>query len=144
MANLLDRFNIDVIGSSGRISDNMSLISPKGDFKRIIDFDVILNSWNNILLTPTRSYFYDPEYGSNLYKYIFDPSDEETVEQIKDEILDKLMYYDNRATIEDIKVEFTTDKKGFNITIFAKYEGEHRELSLWLGEDIFSDFLRTS
>ena len=73
-----------------------------------------------------------------------DPADEDTVEEIKDEIMDSLMYYDDRANIDDIQIEFTTNKKGFNVSIFVSYENEKKEMSLWIGEDIFNDFLRTS
>ena len=142
MANLLDRFNVDVVGSSNVISDFMATISPKGDFKRITKFDTILNSWNNILITPTRTYFFDPEYGSDLYKMVFEPADEFTVEAIEDEILDRLMYYDNRANVDNIKVEFAANKKGFNVSVFASYQGDKKELSVFIGEDIFNDFLR--
>jgi len=144
MANLLDRFNIDVVGSSAVISDYMASITPKGDFKRITEFDAILNSWNNILITPTRTYFFDPEYGSELYKKVFDPADELTMEDIEDEVVDKLMYYDNRAYIDSIKIEFATNKKGFNISVYASYKGDKKELSVFIGEDIFNDFLRNT
>ena len=138
MANLLDRFNIDVVGSSDATPDYMAVISPKGDFKRITNFDTILNSWNNILITPTRTYFFDPEYGSDLYKMVFEPADEFTVEAIEDEIVDKLMYYDNRASIEKINIEFTTNQKGFNVSLYVNYEGEKKELSVFIGENIFN------
>jgi len=143
MANLLDRFNISVVGSSGKIADILPFISPKGDFKRVTNLDVILNSWNNILLTSTRTYFFDPEYGSDLYKKVFDPVDEETAELIEDEIMDKLMYYDNRASIDKINVEFTTNKKGFNVSVVVDYDGEKKELNTWMGEESFGNILRT-
>jgi len=143
MANILDRFNLDVIGSSGKIADILPYISPKGDFKRVTDFNTILNSWNNILLTPRRTYLFDPEYGSDLYKQVFAPADEDTIEEIKDEIMDRLMYYDDRASIDNIDIQFTTNKKGFNVSIYVSYEGDKKELNLWLGEDSFRDILRT-
>jgi hypothetical protein len=72
VANLLSRFNQTIVGSNSKLADYISKVSSKGDFKRITDLEVILNSWNNILLTPRRSYQFDPEYGSDLYKMIFE------------------------------------------------------------------------
>ena len=50
MSNLLDRFQKHIVGSDGKFADYTSIISPKGDFKRISDLEVILNSWKNILI----------------------------------------------------------------------------------------------
>ena len=86
MTNFLDRFNKLAIGSSGTISDQIAKISPSGDFARINNIEVILASWSNILQTPENTYTFDPEYGSKLYKMIFEPADEHTIQIIKDEI----------------------------------------------------------
>ena len=56
-----------MIGSSEKIRDYIALISSRGDFQRIEDLNVILTSWNNILLTPRRTYILDPEFF--LYAY---------------------------------------------------------------------------
>jgi len=130
MANLLDRFSKEVIGSDFTIYDYLSKIVAKGDFKRIKDIDVIINSWNNILTTPRRTFLFDPEYGSDLHKMIFEPADDNTVERIKQEVQQQLMIYDNRATIEDMEVLIKPNGKGFSINILAEYEGNQGSLSL--------------
>jgi len=143
MANLLDRFNKNVRGSSGRIVDYISIISSKGDFKQIRNLDVILNSWNNILLTPLRTYLFDPEFGSNLYKMVFEPVDQNTVDRIKTEIENSLLKYDDRAAITNINISFLQDGKGFNVDITVDYEGEEGNLSLTLDEGTYFKFLET-
>lgn len=82
MANLLDRFSKEVIGSNFTIYDYLPKIVAKGDFKRIKDLNVIINSWNNILNTPRRTFLFDPDYGSDLHKMIFEPLDDNTVDRI--------------------------------------------------------------
>jgi hypothetical protein len=86
MANILQRFVKSARGTDVQPHDYIPYISSIGDFKRIRNIDVILNSWNNILLTPLGSYIADPEFGSNLYKLIFEPADDGTVEAIKQEV----------------------------------------------------------
>lgn len=129
MAGILERFQKNIVGSRGRIADYASTISAKGDFRRSTDLDVILNSWKNILLTPLRSVSHDPTYGSDLYKYIFDLADPETIESITEEIEYSLMSYDDRATITNIDVKILPNMKGLNITIHCQYEGEVGEMS---------------
>ena len=130
MANLLRRFNKQVIGSDGKIYDYLAKITAYGDFKRVEDLNTIITSWNNIILTPKRTYMHDPEYGSNLQKLVFEPANENTVDRIKSELIDTLMYYDNRATIEDIVVILQDNGKGYQVNIFANYEGVTGTLSV--------------
>jgi phage baseplate assembly protein W len=141
MANLLDRFNKTVKGARGRISDFKSTISASGDFTRITDLEVILNSWNNILLTPTRTYMWDPDYGSDLYKMVFEPADAQTQERIKEEVEDKLSRYDDRAVINSVEVTFLRNRKGFNVAIDVSYRGTTGELKVTFDQDQYTSFL---
>ena len=130
MANLLSRFNKQVIGSDVYIYDYLPKITATGDFKRVRDIDVIISSWNNILTTQRRTYFFDPEYGSDLFKILFEPVDDTTVERIKTEVVTRLTMYDNRATIEDIEIILNSTKKGYTVNVFVEYEGETGTLSV--------------
>jgi phage baseplate assembly protein W len=130
MANLLDRFKKQVIGSDGSIYDYLAKITASGEFKRVRDIDVIVTSWNNILLTPRRTYLHDPEYGSDLHLMIFEPVDDSTIERIKQEIEQRIGYYDDRATITDITVALMPNGKGFSVDIFAEYDGDEATLSV--------------
>ena len=117
MANLLSRFNQTVAGSDSKLGDYKSTIESKGDFKRIKGIEVIINSWNNILVTPKRSYMFDPEYGSNLYKMVFEPADDRTKQQIIQETVGSIRKYDDRAKISNIRVEFFPNLKGFTVAL---------------------------
>lgn len=143
LANLLDRFKNSVIGSSERIRDYLPTIEAGGDFKSIENLPVIINSWRNILLTPRRTYPDDPEYGSDLYKMIFNQLDEITVQRIEDEIYITLQKYDNRASIENIDIRYLRDGKGVSLDIYVNYKGTKDVLSLDLSKQIFSNLLTT-
>lgn len=130
MANLLDRFNKQVIGSSATIYDYLAKVIARGDFKRIRDIDVIISSWNNILLTARRTFLHDPQYGSDLHRMVFEPADDTTVERIKTEVEDRIRAYDDRATIDDIAVTLMSSGKGFSVKILASYEGDTGSLSI--------------
>ena len=134
MANLLDKFKKSVIGSNDTINDYTSVITPSGDFKRITNFEAILNAWNNILLTPVGSYDHDPEYGSNLHKYVFEPVDNETVDGIKSEIRRCITTYNNQASISSITVKFLRDKKGFSFDILVELDNQEGQLSIVIDE----------
>jgi len=141
MANILDRFKSTTVGSSGRVLDYSSKLSPNGDFTKLYDIDAILTSWNNILITPRGSMDHDPEFGCNLYLYLFEPLDEVSQEGIKDEIISSLSRYDDRATVEDVEVSFFKNKKGFNVSISVSYAGTKNNLSLTLDENTYQNFI---
>jgi phage baseplate assembly protein W len=141
MANLLDRFKSQVRGSSNRLYDYLPKISQTGDWQRISDINVIINSWNNILLTPRRTYLNDPEYGSDLHKMVFEPADGITAEKIRTEIERSIGTYDTRATIQNIEVFLARDGKGFSVDIDVLYEGEKGILTLTFDENTFNEVL---
>ena len=140
MTNLLNRFNKTVVGSDSKLADYKSTIASIGDFKRISDIHVILNSWSNILTTPRRSYMFDPEYGSNLYKLIFEPADETTKQSIVNEVVSVLRRYDDRATINDVAIEFLPNNKGFNIAVEVEYDGNTSQVQVIIDEDTYFQF----
>lgn len=141
MANLLDRFNKTVVGADDKDADYQSKIVLSGDFKRVTDIEVILSSWTNILVTPKRTYQYDPEYGSNLYKLVFDPADESTEEAIIQEVIETLRIYDARATIREVTVTFIPSRKGFNVIIDVDYKGDNTQLQVIIDENVYFKFL---
>jgi phage baseplate assembly protein W len=141
MANILNRFFTEVIGSATKIRDYVSIITARGDFKRIEDLQVILVSWNTILLTPRRTYVLDPDFGSDLYKYVFDPMDEGTIETVKTEVIDRISLYDDRASIEDVRVKLLRGGHGFEINIVADYDGHKGSLTVKVDDTTFANIL---
>ena len=144
MANLLDRFNTAVVGSRGKIADYLPKIGVSGDFKRVTDIQTILNSWTNILVTPTRSYLWDPEYGSDLYKMVFEPADERTIERIQQEVYNKITRYDDRANITNVEVIFSGNQKAFTVNISVSYKDKPSKISLVIDESIYFKFFDSS
>jgi len=143
MATALTKFINNSIGSHGRTTDYLPIISPSGDFTRIYDINVILASWNTILITPLRSVSYNPDFGSKLYKFIWEPYDDDTMNDIKDEVRLRLSQ-ENRATIQDVSVLYMTNKKGFSVNITASYQGSTGNLGIPMNEANYFNFLSNS
>lgn len=143
MADFLKRFNQKVAGTRNTISDYVSTIAPVGDFKKIDGLEVVLNSWNNILITPKRSYIFDPEYGSNLYKLVFEPADENTIEKIEVEVIETIQRYDDRASIKAVNVIFLANKKGFQINIDVSYKGDTSQLQVIIDKNLYFKFFES-
>jgi len=144
MANILDRFNEAVAGSNSKLADYTSKVSVRGDFKRISSIEVLISSWNNILMTPRRTYQFDPEYGSNLYKMVFEPADQVTVNKVVEEVTSTLLKYDDRADIENVNVTFFKNLKGFSVAIDVNYQGETGQLEIIIDESTYFKFFEAS
>jgi phage baseplate assembly protein W len=144
MADLLKRFNQTVSGSNSKIGDYKSKIEARGDFRRIEDLEVIINSWNNILITPRRSYQYDPAYGSDLYKLVFEPGDDITAQRIEDEVINTLIKYDDRASLTDITVLFYEDRKAFMVSAVVTYDGDSADLQVIFDDTTYFKFFETT
>lgn len=140
--NFLERFRKNVAGSKNKHVDYIAKIEPSGDFQKVEGIEAILNSWMNLLRTPVRTYVFDPNYGSELYKRVFDPADEITMDAIKTEIKEKLMYYDNRASITNVNIKFLPDKKGFVVDIFVRYKGEITKISKTFDKESFFNLIQ--
>jgi len=135
MANPLNRFHLTPKTRTEEIEyfDYIPEISPVGDYTRVENIDVIINSWNNILLTSKGTYDHDPNYGSNLFKLLFQPTNLITEDAISDDIYNSLNFYDNRASIDSMKIKFlkgNQSKKGYSVEIHVKYKGEIKPLTI--------------
>jgi len=134
MSSNLEKFQRSVVGSNNSIADYTPIISARGDFERVTDLSAIIKSWNNILTTPIRTVSHDPEYGSTLYDYLYEPVDEHTKKAIQEEVRYRILTYDNRARVTNVTVSFLKSGKGFNVAIKANYNGEEGELSITIDE----------
>jgi len=132
----LTKFNQTSVGSKGRILDYAAKINPSGELQKIVDLQAILTSWNNILTTPLRTCSFDPEFGSNLYKYVFDPADSGTVEKITNEVRYRINMFDDRAMVTNVTVEYLSNKKGFNVTVFVEYDGQRSQVTSLITESL--------
>ncbi len=141
MANLLNRYKQHVQSVETTIVDFMPTIDSIGDFQKIKNLQVIINSWKNILLIPLGTYDHDPTMGSKLFKYIFEPFDEFTRNNIINEINFRLPKFDDRAEILDVEVESISGNKGFVVIVLVSYQGEKGELVAQFDEESFFEVI---
>lgn len=65
----------------------------------------IRSSLIHLLLTRKGSRYYLPDFGTNLYQYIFEPLDDITMGKIEDEITDAVEKYIPNLTINKIVIQ---------------------------------------
>lgn len=131
----IERFFRKVPGTKSELRDMDAKITQSGDYKGLTGIDVIIRSISRLLLIPTETYIFDPEIGTGLYKYIFEPADMVTKTAIEQVVSQAIHRYENRAKI-DHKVLFFKNRKGFRIDLYIDYEGQKKSVSIDVDESM--------
>lgn len=131
----LEAFLKKVPGTKKELRDVDGRITQSGDLKELSGVDVIIKSLSRLLLIPSGTYIHDPEIGTSLYKYIFEPVDERTKTSIEQVIAAAISRFENRAKI-DFEVLFFSNKKGFRIDLFIEYDGKKKSVSINVDESM--------
>lgn len=69
------------------------------------DADAIKADLMHLIMTNKGERFYNPEFGTNLRRYIFQPNDGFTHNEIKEEIKEAVKKYLPNLTVNDVLVE---------------------------------------
>jgi len=131
----LENFLRKVPGSKYELFDVDGQIIQSGDLSELTGIDVIVKSLSRLLLIPKGTYIHDPEIGTNLYKYIFEPVDERTKTSIEQVVAQAIARYENRAKI-NFDILFFSNRKGFRIDLFIDYHGEKKNVSINVDESM--------
>jgi phage baseplate assembly protein W len=137
-ATRISDFFKNVPGSNYKLKDIDSIIDGKGDFREIYDINVIVNSINNILNIPKGSYICDPNYGVGLEKYLFEPADDITRQNILNEVKNAISNYEKRANIQT-EIYFFSNKNGFQIRMSVTMDGVSKELKVNIVENLIKN-----
>jgi phage baseplate assembly protein W len=128
--NNLKIFEDSVKGKSGAYLDFAEVLYATGDFKKLTGINVLIKSIRNLLITPIGSYPWDPDYGSNLYKKVWEPLDNISQQEIYREVYDRIKMYDDRVGIESVDISKLNDNKGYQVSLVIKYEGEKIDIDI--------------
>jgi phage baseplate assembly protein W len=81
--------------------------SDSGDFLRLTEIPEreIKSNLIHLLLTRKGSRYYLPDFGSNLYQYVFEPLDDIVIGKIEEEINDAVEKYIPNLKINKITIE---------------------------------------
>jgi len=117
MADAQQYFNSQIVGKVNEIYDYHPTVGSDGDLTRLSGINVLINSLRTLLLTPLGYYPFDPEFGSLLYKMLFEPSDKITQQAIEYEVTNRVLRYDPRIRIQTIQFSYSPDKKTVSVNV---------------------------
>lgn len=88
------------------------------DIATSLDHQAIDGGIRNMFLFAQGERILNPEFGNNLYKYLYEPITEFVIKKIKAEIYEMFAKWEPRVSIQDVIVETYTDNNQLNVTVF--------------------------
>ena len=87
------------------------------------DASAIKQAIVNLLLTNKGERLMNPNYGSDIRRYLFEPLDYGTANQIKGNIRDTIERFEPRISVVRLKASPNYDENGFDITMTYSVRG---------------------
>jgi len=126
---LQKQFELKDISSSNRKVDIMPKLNAYGDFTEVNGKDAVINAVRNVLMCPRGTYPFDPNYGSNFYKKLFEPMDIQTEQEIQFELEDCIRAYIPEVILNNIHIKLNGNKSA-TIDLMLKMANEKNETKL--------------
>ena len=83
----------------------------------------------HVLFTPKGQRLRDPNFGTDLIKYLFEPSDEDTFNRLKESIKDDIKRYVPNVEFEDISIFEDNDNSKVIVVHYSVVKGNIIEKS---------------
>jgi|TARA_R110002020_G_C15725624_1_gene723491 phage baseplate assembly protein W len=87
------------------------------DIEGLYDLESIKNSIANIFLTSPGQKILNPEFGLDLRRYLFEPMNNFTVYEIKDDIKNNLPSQEPRIQLENVEIKGDRENQAYYITL---------------------------
>jgi phage baseplate assembly protein W len=112
-----------------------SVIGADGDLKELKDIDVLIRSIYVALTTVKGTYPFNPAFGLGLHKYLFELSDDITLEYLTREVKNTVSTFEPRAVVKT-DIYFSTNRKSIVIDMELEYNKETRKKKIVIDENI--------
>lgn len=132
------------IGKGGEYIDFSPWYSSNGDFEKQTGINVLIMSLRNILQIPRGTYPFDPDRGSLLHEYVWEPFTEDTEVEIEEEIEARILELDPRIVLENLELIKLKNFKGFRVELQISLEGEVEKTSIDISDRYLGFMLEES
>lgn len=88
-----------------------------GDVGKALGATAVKNSLLSIIKTNHYERLFNPEFGSNIHKLLFEPMNDLTVVRIKSVVEKALTAFEPRANVLNVSVEAQEDKNRYKVSV---------------------------
>ena len=93
---------------------------PSGDIYKKKDAAAVKQSIKNLLLTDFYEKPFQPFFGANLRAMLFELADEDTEDEVEENIINAINKYEPRAEILTITVNILPDQNDMRVSVYFK------------------------
>ena len=93
---------------------------PSGDLYKKRDAAAVKQSIKNLLLTDFYEKPFQPFFGANLRAMLFELADEDTEDEVEENIINAINKYEPRAEILTISVNVLPDQNDMRVSVYFK------------------------
>lgn len=102
--NRQEEITINIFGIAGASAE--VLLNNLGGFKRLVSNNKFQDNLKVLLETRKGTLIGDPDFGSNLYELLFEPANEVTAAEIRQEVVTVIEKYYNNVVIDSVDIVF--------------------------------------
>lgn len=95
-------------------------LTQSGDINVVENQFAVKQSIITIINTPKGTRLFEPEFGCDVRRFLFEPMDSQTSTDIKDSVKGSIGRYEPRVEVVDVNVITLEDVDGYNIDIIYK------------------------
>lgn len=99
---------------------NLNVHPNTGDVIRRVDIEAVKRSLRNLLLTNKGERFYQPNFGTNINQYLFEPASVITERGLRDAIKESINNFEKRAIVDDVVVKTGNDGESYIVDIYFR------------------------
>lgn len=134
LANSTTRFvysdlHLDLLYTKNYSEDIQNRIQTN-DLAADVDESAIRNSIRNLFNTKPGQRFLFPEYGLDLYQYVFEPITEHIAQIIGEKIVNKIEMYEPRVKVKNCYVKCLQDENQYDITLIVGFPTFNSNISI--------------
>lgn len=122
--NLQKSFETNQVGTNKLTQEILPYIDVNGDFKIVTGKDAIIAKIKNLLMTPLGTYPFDPQYGSLLYKQLFELCNDVTEKQIYYEVSDRITKYIDEVIVESVQLYWKVPQKECYVSVYLYIQND--------------------
>lgn len=99
---------------------NLNVHPNTGDVIRRVDIEAVKRSLRNLLLTNKGERFYQPNFGTNINQYLFEPASVITERGLRDAIKESINNFEKRAIVDDVVVKTGNDGESYIVDVYFR------------------------
>lgn len=123
---------MNIFGIAGASAE--STLNNLGGFRRLISNNKFHDNLKVLLETRKGTLIGDPDFGSNLYQLLFEPANEATASQIRQEVAMAIEKYYPNVVVDQVDVSF----RPMTIQVHIYY----RILNTNIGDSVMLEFIK--